>query len=1335
MKDKLKTIMIVLFIVNTSFLVLMTFSENISEEAKGATISVPGDYLTISSAVENASEGDNILVGPGEYEEEVIVEKPLTIQSTDGPKSTIVSNVGYTTFRLDSNNVTLSGFTIKNAQNGIFIEKFDSCTITNNIITRNYKGILIYGNYDSLSTSHTISNNKITDNDQSGIYLGGHACYNTVSNNLMAKNDAAGITVYQHSEYNIIKNNTVRNNVDNGIYLVGSGYSTVRHNEIYDNEIYGIHSLHSYNNKLRNNTMYDNKYNFRITGELPKSFDYTHDIDTSNLIEGKSMYYFVEESDKDVPSDAGFVGLVDCENILVSDVNVSKTGSGILLVRTNNSIIKNSVVRDNLHGILALYSNYNTIENIYGTRNDDTAVRIEYSRENKIFLNNLSENSYRYGDGLELYNCNNHTIGNNTVNENGGSGINIMVSEHCNVLSNIANYNHNGYGVYVGSNSDYNDVNDNILIGNDKSNIALSASQYNHIINNNLDSSQDGSGVRLDYSSFNLIDNNKIIDNDFVGVYISNSDLNTVTNNSIETNYAQGVHIRNSDENIIRSNYISDNQKGIRIESMSEYNKIVNNTILNSQLYGIYLSRVINNDIYKNTVYKTEEYYGIYLKECNDNKIYWNDFIDNGMDCFDDSNNTWSLPYPDGGNYWSNYSGIDDMSGPNQDQPGSDGFGDTPYTIPGGDNEDKYPLMEPLEGIGNTKPKASFTVDPYTGDLSTVFIFDSSSSSDNEDSIFDLLRRWDWEDDGFFDTSWLNNFTVAKSFDDYGIYDVRLQVKDTGGLTDSVVKQVYVYSTPSAPKNFRCMPGDGLVKLSWDEPEDDGGKGIKSYAIYKGTQSSSLNFYKQVDEKTFSYTDTQVSNGVTYHYMISAVSDPGEGNKTQVLSATPEEGLSPYIPPEASFTHNIIYPIEDYGYRINLVDNSTKGEGEIVNYSWKISKDVDIFRYGKSVEISLEFGAYSVELTVLDDNGQSDTEVREIDLSKPEPPRADFTWSPYYAEEYDMVWMVDKSIPGDNPITNWTYEFNDGEFYLYSGGWFGPTAGVYSVNLTVSDGYLTDSIMKEIMVPQSISYNVTPGEASLIEDYEGNVSIGIEVETSTELNLFEFPKDPANGTLSTGNQNVGKCYGIELNNSGPVKWPIVFRMYYTDEQLNESAVTEDSLKIFYWDEDEQEWHLADEDYILNTTDQNGYSGYVECNLDHLTIFTLAGKIESANLPPMAICGDDITVKVNEIVTFDASKSTDDTEITNYTWVFDYDGKTHHLYGEVVEFKFKEKGTYQIDLIVKDTNDNTDSDTMIVKIKEDKEQGIDYILYSIIIIFIIIVATTILVIQMRRKTRR
>ena len=65
--------------------------------------------------------------------------------------------------------------------------------------------------------------------------------------------------------------------------------------------------------------------------------------------------------------------------------------------------------------------------------------------------------------------------------------------------------------------------------------------------------------------------------------------------------------------------------------------------------------------------------------------------------------------YPSGGNYWSDHTGVDQCLGPNQNQTGSDGIGDTSRSI-GPSNVDHYPLMNPWPS-----PRITVRVETSTG--------------------------------------------------------------------------------------------------------------------------------------------------------------------------------------------------------------------------------------------------------------------------------------------------------------------------------------------------------------------------------------------------------------------------------------------------------------------------------------------------------------------------------------------------------------------------------------------------------------------------------------------
>jgi len=79
----------------------------------------------------------------------------------------------------------------------------------------------------------------------------------------------------------------------------------------------------------------------------------------------------------------------------------------------------------------------------------------------------------------------------------------------------------------------------------------------------------------------------------------------------------------------------------------------------------------------------------------SDNKFFHNNFVDNTQHvyvAFSGYANHWDDGYPSGGNYWSDYLGMDLNSGPYQNETGRDGISEIVCTIDA-DNTDHYPLM------------------------------------------------------------------------------------------------------------------------------------------------------------------------------------------------------------------------------------------------------------------------------------------------------------------------------------------------------------------------------------------------------------------------------------------------------------------------------------------------------------------------------------------------------------------------------------------------------------------------------------------------------------------
>lgn len=175
-----------------------------------------------------------------------------------------------------------------------------------------------------------------------------------------------------------------------------------------------------------------------------------------------------------------------------------------------------------------------------------------------------------------------------------------------------------------------------------------------------------------------------------VGIDISQR-TNITIKNTIIKNFEYGIYLCNSLNNNIIENIIVDNQaSGISLE-LSLNTNITWNTITNNIYYGINLTCSSNNSITRNDI--ANNYCGISILDSSDNVIHHNNFMDNTIQVyvyinnFGDSVNVWDCGYPSGGNYWSDYTGVDSDG---------DGIGDTPYMIDE-NNVDRYPLMGPWQ--------------------------------------------------------------------------------------------------------------------------------------------------------------------------------------------------------------------------------------------------------------------------------------------------------------------------------------------------------------------------------------------------------------------------------------------------------------------------------------------------------------------------------------------------------------------------------------------------------------------------------------------------------------
>jgi len=86
-------------------------------------------------------------------------------------------------------------------------------------------------------------------------------------------------------------------------------------------------------------------------------------------------------------------------------------------------------------------------------------------------------------------------------------------------------------------------------------------------------------------------------------------------------------------------------------------------------------------------------------------------------------------------------------------------------------------------------------------------------------------------------------------------------------------------------------------------------------------------------------------------------------------------------------------------------------------------------------------------------------------------------------------------------------------------------------------------------------------------------------------------------------------------------------------------------------------------------------------------------------PPIANAGPDFSVNEDATAQFSGAGSYDDVEIVNYTWTFTDQSVEKERWGETPTYVFSMPGTYVVTLVVNDTIDQTDSDTVTVTVND------------------------------------
>jgi len=457
-----------------------------------------------------------------------IIENCTVYNSGDFPNAGIyLKNVE--NGRLINNNCSINWWGC-----GISLEYCNNITITENNAKFNMVGLFLNNSYNN-----SILDNNANFNGANGIFLD-YSDNNIISGNNATISDEE-IVIISNSDNNTISGNRFRE-----ISLNLCNNNNVSENILTTFGEFGILLMNSTNTIVSGNEM--NKWSgVFVSGSLSELL--SHNIDTTNLVNGNPLYYYTSEIGLGTNNftNAGQVILVNCNDSLISNFNMSESLYGISLYHcynntiskcnysfnvysgiylfecVNNQISGNTLIYNDEAGIWLDYSYKNNVSQNIIYNNFGSGLVLTYSQENLVLNNNVTNNI----QGILLIGCINNTIYSNNFSLNNYTGIEIYKTNSSLIKNNTVNNNGgllqgDGMGILL-MNSSYNNITDNLIKNNSRYGISI--------------------GFEDEFSkfsgNFNYIIQNKIFYNNITGIFIYNSStmnevyFNNFTGNTI----------------------------------------------------------------------------------------------------------------------------------------------------------------------------------------------------------------------------------------------------------------------------------------------------------------------------------------------------------------------------------------------------------------------------------------------------------------------------------------------------------------------------------------------------------------------------------------------------------------------------------------------------------------------------------------------------------------------------------------------------------------------------------------------------------------------------------
>ncbi|MBN1390097.1 MAG: right-handed parallel beta-helix repeat-containing protein [Candidatus Thermoplasmatota archaeon] len=658
-------------------------------------IGINGDWVNISQLmINNAGVGISIggstnchldsiqTIGNTNYGFEIITSNNCNISNSETSnnsfygirihnsfKNDIINNIlnnnqyGMYYYQSTNNIATLNK--INNSETGVKLEMFsNSNEFHHNNISSN-----THSNVDcSWSDDLTFRNNNFSTGNQS-VILGSCARSCWDSNTFYGSSYDTYFTY--SSPLRFVNNTMTHGRMGAGLHLEGQEGDLYLNNNISGGHYIGASLLDCSNITFRDNRF--EKSGIFISGNLLSNYN-THNIDTSNLVNGRELRYIKDRTSGTVDPNAGQIVLVNCSGMLVTGQNLISSSYGVILGYSDNITLSSTDTSSNRKGILLVESRDCMIDGIVADQ-CVYGIFIENSDGNEIKNSSMHDTFF----GLDMSGSSMNTVHdniivdsirsitifgtagspternsfiNNTIDHSFEAAIDILGCDGTTISGNFIN--DSGYrGIWVRWGMDHRMSSDTMII-------------RNYIFGSTV------GGIRVEQGSMNTTISTNLVKPDmFNGIIVLDSNKVDISDNEVGPNRGIGITVHNGENVTIDGNRVEYNAMGgILIEQSRNINMTGNHLrhALN-QMFGIELNNVTDSLIRSNRLMGHSVGMNAYL---SDNILIFDNFFDNVVNVGSVSSSTnlkWNTSktpgtnilggFNLGGNYWNDYTGRD----------------------------------------------------------------------------------------------------------------------------------------------------------------------------------------------------------------------------------------------------------------------------------------------------------------------------------------------------------------------------------------------------------------------------------------------------------------------------------------------------------------------------------------------------------------------------------------------------------------------------------------------------------------------------------------------------